>query len=205
MLDLVGPLTVFSLHSNIHLLWKTLDPVASDTGIAMVPTCTLQNCPSKLDVIFVPGGFGTADAIEDAELIEFLKDAAPRADYITSVCSGSLILGAAGLLEGYRAGTHWASRELLAGFGATAVAERVVTDRNRITGGGVTAGIDFGLVLLAKLRGTEVAQMVQLAMEYDPQPPFDTGSPEKASPAIVQQVRNLIEEVNSRTQLAVRG
>jgi cyclohexyl-isocyanide hydratase len=204
MLDLVGPLTVFSMHSQLHLLWKSLDPVVSDSGIAMLPTTKLQDCPARLDVLFVPGGFGTGDAIQDAELIEFLKDAAPRADYITSVCSGSLILGAAGLLDGYRATSHWAARELLASFGAIAVAERVVTDRNRVTGGGVTAGIDFGLVLLAKLRGTETAEMTQLIMEYDPQPPFDAGSPEKARPAIVQMVRNLVAPMNQRMDLAAR-
>jgi cyclohexyl-isocyanide hydratase len=205
MLDLVGPLTVFGMHSQIHLLWKSLDPVVSDIGIAMVPTTRLEDCPARLDVLFVPGGFGTAEAMEDAELVEFLKDMAPRADYVTSVCSGSLILGAAGLLEGYRATSHWATRERLRSFGATPIAERVVTDRNRVTGGGVTAGIDFGLVLLAKLRGIEAAQTTQLIMEYDPHPPFDAGSPEKAGPQIVQRVKSLIEEADKQLELAVRA
>ena len=193
MLDLVGPLTVFAQHAKIYLLWKTLDPVFSDTGIAMVPTATLDRCPAKLDILFVPGGFGTADAMNDAQLIEFLKRQAPGARYVTSVCSGSLILGAAGLLNGYKATSHWAARDLLASFGATPTKGRVVMDRDRATGGGVTAGIDFGLTLLAELRGVEEAQMIQLAMEYDPAPPFDAGSPEKAAPAIVQRVQNMID------------
>jgi len=192
LLDLVGPLTALWMHSNIYLFWKTLEPVISDSGKAMVPTATLAKRPAKLDVLFVPGGFGTPAAMEDAELIAFLRDAARQSVYITSVCSGSLILGAAGLLNGYQATTHWAAHEQLKSFGAVPVKARVVADRNRITGGGVTAGIDFGLAVLAKLRGVGEAQFVQLAMEYDPQPPFDCGSPEEAAPAIVQRVREMI-------------
>ena len=131
----------------------------------------------------------------DAELIAFLQTAAQRADYITSVCSGSLLLGAAGLLEGYRATTHWAIHDALAQFGAQPVKERVVTDRNRISGGGVTAGIDFGLTVLAQLRGADVAQMVQLMMEYDPQPPFDAGSPEKAGNAVVNAALTMMGQI----------
>ena len=195
MLDLVGPLTVFSMHSKLHLLWKTLEPVASDSGVAMVPTTLLSDCPEKLDVLFVPGGFGTEAAMADAELIAFLQAAAQRADYITSVCSGALLLGAAGLMKGYRATTHWAVHDALSQFGAQPVKARVVTDRNRISGGGVTAGIDFGLTLLAQLRGPDVARMVQLMMEYDPQPPFDAGSPEKAGHVVVNAARIMMGQI----------
>jgi cyclohexyl-isocyanide hydratase len=195
MLDLIGPLTVFSMHSKLHLLWKTLEPVASDSGVAMVPTTLLSDCPEKLDVLFVPGGFGTEAAMADAELIAFLQTAAQRADYITSVCSGSLLLGAAGLIDGYRATTHWALHDALSQFGAQPVKARVVTDRNRISGGGVTAGIDFGLTMLAQLRGADVAQMVQLMMEYDPQPPFDAGSPEKAGQVVVDAALTMMGQI----------
>jgi len=157
MLDLIGPLTVFSMHSKLHLLWKTLEPVASDSGVAMVPTTLLSDCPEKLDVLFVPGGFGTEAAMADAELIAFLQSAAQRADYITSVCSGALLLGAAGLMKGYRATTHWAIHDTLSQFGAQPVKARVVTDRNRISGGGVTAGIDLALALIEADYGPEVA------------------------------------------------
>ena len=195
MLDLVGPLTTFSPHSKIHLLWKSLEPVVSDSGdIKLLPTTVLGDCPPTLDVLFVPGGFGTFEAMKDAELIEFLKDAAAQARYITSVCSGSLILGAAGLLEGYQATSHWACHDLLSQFGALPLKARVVADRNRFTGGGVTAGIDFGLTLLAELRGANAAKQTQLMMEYDPQPPFDAGSPDTAGPEIVQAVRATLDQ-----------
>jgi cyclohexyl-isocyanide hydratase len=195
ILDLVGPLTVFSMHSKIHLLWKSLEPVASDSGdIKLLPTTVLRDCPAKLDVLFVPGGFGTFEAMKDAELILFLQDAARQARYITSVCSGSLILGAAGLLHGFQATSHWACHDMLSQFGAAPVKARVVADRNRFTGGGVTAGIDFGLTLLAELRGAEAAKQAQLFMEYDPQPPFDAGSPDKAGPEILQAVRAILDQ-----------
>jgi cyclohexyl-isocyanide hydratase len=187
MLDLIGPATVFSWFSNIHLVWKTKDLVRSDTGIGIQPTSTFETCPRDLDILFVPGGFGQQQFMADAEVLSFLADRASNARYITSVCSGSLLLGAAGLLKGYKATSHWAAREALRTFGAEPVEARVVVDRNRITGGGVTAGIDFGLVLLAKLRGDQTAKMTQLAMEYDPEPPFNSGSPKTADPETVQQ------------------
>jgi len=187
LLDLIGPQTVFSWFANIHLVWKTKDLVISDTGIGIQPSATFQTCPRELDVLFVPGGFGQNAIMGDGEVLAFLADRGGRARCITSVCSGSLLLGAAGLLKGYRATSHWAAREGLSAFGAEPVDARVVVDRNRITGGGVTAGIDFGLVLLAKLRGDEAAKLTQLAMEYDPEPPFNSGSPRNAGPAIVEQ------------------
>jgi cyclohexyl-isocyanide hydratase len=186
LLDLIGPQTVFSWFANTHLVWKTMDAVVSDTGIRIQPTCTFESCPSKLDILFVPGGFGQQQLMDDVEALAFLNDRAAESKYVTSVCSGSLLLGAAGLLKGYKATSHWATRDALSAFGAEPVDARVVVDRNRITGGGVTAGIDFGLVLLAKLRGDEAAKLTQLAMEYDPQPPFVSGSPKTAESSTVQ-------------------
>jgi cyclohexyl-isocyanide hydratase len=186
LLDLIGPHTVFSWFANIHLVWKTTDLVRTDTGIGVKPNATFATCPRELDILFVPGGFGQQNLMADSEVIAFLADRA-RAKFVTSVCSGSLLLGAAGLLQGYKATSHWAAREGLSAFGAEPTDARVVVDRNRITGGGVTAGIDFGLVVLAKLRGDDAAKFTQLAMEYDPEPPFNSGSPKTADPAIVQQ------------------
>ena len=192
LLDLIGPQTVFSWFADIHLVWKTTELVRSDTGIGIQPTATFETCPRDLDILFVPGGFGQDKLMNDVEVIRFLAERGPQAKYITSVCSGSLLLGAAGLLEGYQATSHWAARDGLSAFGAVPVDARVVVDRNRVTGGGVTAGIDFGLVLLAKLRGDDAAKLTQLAMEYDPEPPFSSGSPKTAGPAIVQQAMSFM-------------
>ena len=192
LLDLIGSQTVFSWFANTHLVWKTKDLVYSDTGIGMQPTCTFESCPRDLDILFVPGGFGQNQLMADAEVLAFLADRGPKAKYVTSVCSGSLLLGAAGLLKGYKATSHWAARDGLSAFGAIPTDARVVVDRNRITGGGVTAGIDFGLVLLAKLRGDDAAKLTQLAMEYDPEPPFQAGSPKTAGPAIVEQAMSFM-------------
>jgi cyclohexyl-isocyanide hydratase len=192
LLDLIGPQTVFSWFANTHLVWKTKDLVYSDTGIGMQPTCTFESCPRDLDILFVPGGFGQQQIMDDAEVLAFLAERGSKAKYVTSVCSGSLLLGAAGLLKGYKATSHWAARDGLSAFGAIPTDARVVVDRNRITGGGVTAGIDFGLVILAKLRGDDAAKLTQLAMEYDPEPPFDSGSPKTAGPAIVEQAMSFM-------------
>jgi cyclohexyl-isocyanide hydratase len=192
LLDLIGPQTVFSWFANTHLVWKTKDLVYSDTGIGMQPTCTFESCPRDLDILFVPGGFGQNQLMGDVETLAFLADRGSTAKYVTSVCSGSLLLGAAGLLKGYKATSHWAARDGLTAFGAIPTDARVVVDRNRITGGGVTAGIDFGLVILAKLRGDDAAKLTQLAMEYDPEPPFQAGSPKTAGPAIVEQAMSFM-------------
>ena len=192
LLDLIGPQSVLVWAGTIHLVAKTLDPVTSDSGAQLLPTCTLADCPAELDVLFVPGGFGTFAAMNDPELLAFLADRGARAGSITSVCSGSLLLGAAGLLRGYRATTHWALHDALAPLGAEPVKSRVVVDRNRISGGGVTAGIDFGLVLLAQLRGEDNARLVQLLMEYDPAPPFCAGTPEQAGPALTERALALM-------------
>ena len=192
LLDLIGPQSVFSWFANTHLVWKTRDLVRSDAGIGVQPTCTFEECPRDLDVLFVPGGLGQQPILGDTEVLSFLADRGSRAKYVTSVCGGSLLLGAAGLLKGYRATSHWAAREALRMFDAEPIEARVVVDRNRVTGGGVTAGIDFGLVLLAKLRGEEAAKLTQLALEYDPAPPFDAGTPKTAGPALVEQAMGLM-------------
>lgn len=189
-LDLTGPYQVFALmpDTRVHLLWKTLEPVTSNEGMTILPSTTFDACP-PLDVICVPGGPGQVEMMQDTELLEFLASQGKTARYITSVCTGSLILAAAGLLQGYRAATHWAFREQLAMLGVEVGTERVVVDRNRITGGGVTAGIDFGLVLAGMLRSEQTAKMLELLMEYNPAPPFNVGSPEKAGATLVEIVK----------------
>jgi cyclohexyl-isocyanide hydratase len=200
LLDLLGPQTVLAAHANVHLVWKTRDLIRTDTGIGIQPTATFSECPKELDVLFVPGGAGMIPVMKDQDVLAFLADRGARAKYVTSVCSGSVILGAAGLLRSYKATSHWAATELLPLFGAEVPEGRVVIDRNRITGGGVTAGIDFGLVLLAKLRGENAAKMTQLAMEYDPQPPFHAGSPKGAGGPLTQKLRASLEPLNRQTR-----
>ena len=189
-LDLTGPAQVLSRlgDARLDLVWKTREPVSTDAGFAILPTATLAEVP-RADILCVPGGFGTNDVIADDEAMEWVARVGEEAAWVTSVCTGSLILGAAGLLRGYRAGCHWGQRDMLPLFGATPVADRVVVDRNRVTGGGVTAGIDFALTLTAMLRGEAHAKAVQLSLEYDPAPPFDSGSPDTADAAIVAAVR----------------
>lgn len=192
-LDLTGPFEVFSAmpDANVHLIWKTLEPVRAETGMQILPTMAMDACP-QLDVICVPGGPGQIDLMDDQELLDFLRSQGAGARYITSVCTGSLLLGAAGLLEGYKASTYWACTDLLASYGAQYEPGRVVKDRNRITGGGVTAGIDFALTLVAELAGERVAKMVQLGIEYNPEPPFNCGHPDTADPDIVAAMRSLM-------------
>jgi cyclohexyl-isocyanide hydratase len=190
LLDLIGPQTVLAIAGGeIHLVWKDLNPVTTDVGIPIATTTTLANCPKDLDVLFVPGGLkGSAALMEDAEVLAFLKDRGSRAKYVTSVCTGSLVLGAAGLLNGYRATSHWYVRDLLPLMGATLVKDRVVIDRNRLTGGGVTAGIDFGLSLASLMGGEDLARRIQLLIEYAPKPPFNSGEPETAAKSLVDGV-----------------
>jgi cyclohexyl-isocyanide hydratase len=188
-LDLTGPYEVFARmpRTTVHLVAATAAPVRSEHGLMMTPDTIFDRVP-PLDIICVPGGVGVNPMMEDAALIEFLQVQARQARYMTSVCTGALLLGAAGLLRGYRATTHWLSMDLLPLFGATAVDERVVIDRNRITGAGVTAGVDFGLVVAAEVFGPAVAEGIQLMMEYNPAPPFHSGSPGTASAELVQIV-----------------
>lgn len=189
MLDLTGPQAVLGFHAETYLVWKTLDPVPTDSGLSINPSHTFDVVPGDLDVLFVPGGYTATEMMGDDDVIDFLVRTGAEAKYVTSVCSGALLLGMAGLLDGYRAATHWAVYDVLEALGVEADHSRVVHDRNRMTGGGVTAGIDFGLTLLAELRGEMVAKMTQLAMEYDPAPPFDTGHPEKAGPELVAMIK----------------
>ena len=163
-----------------HVIAKTMLPVVSDRGLGILPTCSFADCPG-LDLICVPGGAGVPDAVADRETIAFVRDKASAAKYVTSVCMGAFVLGAAGLLKGRRATTHWAYTDLLPLVGATYEKSRVVRDGNIFTAGGVTSGIDFGFRIVAELAGTEVAEAIQLAIEYDPSPPFDGGHPDKAS------------------------
>jgi cyclohexyl-isocyanide hydratase len=196
LLDLAGPQSALGLHGRTLLLAKRRDAVQTDSGVSVNPTTAFADCPEHLDVLFVPGGFGTNDAMQDPETIAILARAGAEARYVTSVCSGSLLLGMAGLLDGYKATTHWACYDALAATGAEVARERVVVDRNRITGGGVTAGIDFGLRLLAKLRDERTAKLTQLAMEYDPEPPFDTGTPERAGPELTAMALAMMGDLN---------
>lgn len=189
-LDLTGPYEVFSRTPGctVHVMWKTKDPVTSDRGLALLPSMTLADCP-QLDVLCVPGGPGQVGLMEDAEVLAFLRRQSAAARYVTSVCTGSLVLGAAGLLRGYRATTHWMSHDQLSLLGAIPVDERIVIDRNRITGGGVTAGIDFALAVVGQIFGPEAAQAVQLQIEYNPAPPFNAGHPRTAPAALVDKIR----------------
>lgn len=198
-LDLTGPYEVMHRipDAKVHLVWKTKDPVAADSGLAIVPTVTFADCP-PLDVVFVPGGPGQVPLMNDREVLDFVRQHGQNARYVTSVCTGALVLGAAGLLEGYNATTHWAFTDLLARVGARFAPGRVVVDRNRVTGGGVTAGIDFGLTLAAELAGADVAKAIQLGIEYNPAPPFASGHPDVADPALVATIRARFGDITRR-------
>ncbi len=189
-LDMTGPYEVFSRvpGAKVHLAWKTTEPVRSDTGLTMLPTTSFADCP-QLDVICVPGGPGVAALMEDEAVLHFLRTQATRARYVTSVCTGALVLGAAGLLRGKRATTHWASHDFLGALGAVPVDARVVRDGNIFTGGGVTAGIDFALTLAAELVSPEAAQAIQLQIEYAPAPPFNAGTPGTAPASVLHAAR----------------
>ena len=189
-LDFTGPLQVLARLPGavMHIAAKSLAPVPSDCSLGLLPTTTFAACP-RLDLICVPGGSqGVADAIRDAETVEFVRRQAAGAQYVTSVCTGAFLLGVAGLLKGRRATTHWAYADLLALVGATHEKARVVKDGNVITAGGVTSGIDFGLSVVAELAGENVARTIQLGIEYDPAPPFDSGHPDRAPAAITDSL-----------------
>ena len=204
-LDLTGPYEVFTKfpETDVHLVWKTLDPVTAAGGMRLLPTADFAGCP-RLDLICVPGGAGMNPLLNDEETLGFVRRQAEGARYVTSVCTGSLVLGAAGLLSGKRATTHWMSHPMLAAFGCEPVADRVVVDGDTITGGGVTAGIDFALTVAGELFGPETAQRIQLALEYDPRPPYDAGAPARADASLVAAVREASAARQDEREAAVR-
>lgn len=206
-LDLTGPAEVFGRMpgAQVVYLWKEMAPVAADRGMKILPSETFDDC-RQLDVICVPGGPGQIELMDDAATLEFLQRIEPTCRLVTSVCTGSLVLGAAGLLTGYRATSHWSSIDQLSLLGAEPVAQRVVRDRNRITGAGVTSGIDFALTVVAELFGPVIAQEIQLQMEYDPQPPYDAGSPRSAPIDLVDAVRaKNASFIDRRRQATIRA
>lgn len=189
-LDMTGPHEVLARlpGARTQLVWKTREPVRSDSGLAMLPDTDFAACP-QLDLLCVPGGPGVAALMEDEAVLAFLRRQAAGARYVTSVCTGALVLGAAGLLKGRSATTHWASHDFLAALGAVPVNARVVRDGNLFTGGGVTAGIDFALTIAAEIAGPEVAQAIQLQIEYAPAPPFAAGHPDIAPAPVLARAR----------------
>lgn len=204
-LDLTGPYEVFASlpGTELHLVSKSLDPVRSVTGLMLTPTVTLKDCP-QLDIVCVPGGGGANPLLTDDETLDFIRHQAEHARYVTSVCTGALVLGAAGLLEGKRATTHWNALDLLRAYGAEPVDARYVIDGNLATGGGVTAGIDFGLALAAELAGREAAEAIQLQLEYAPAPPFDAGSPASASQSVVETVKQQTASIRAEREVLAK-
>jgi cyclohexyl-isocyanide hydratase len=206
LLDLAGPGEVLQNvpGARLHLVGKSRQAVTADGGTSVLPSATFAEVGSA-DVLCVPGGAGQIDLMEDAETIGWVRSVGEKARHVTSVCTGAFVLGTAGLLDGYRATTHWASLPLLAAYGAEPVEERVVVDRNRITGAGVTAGIDLALRLASIVASQTVAEAIELALEYDPAPPFKAGHPRIASPRIVELVRaRFADRIERRTRQADR-
>ncbi|QKG70044.1 DJ-1/PfpI family protein [Erythrobacter mangrovi] len=195
-LDLTGAAQFLSRMSDvsIHLVWKDRQPVITDAGFAIVPTDDFSTCP-PLDMVCIPGGAGQTALKTDPTILNWIAAVSEGAAYVTSVCTGSLLLGAAGVLKGYRAASHWAYRDVLSAFGATPVAERVVKDRNRITGGGVTAGIDFALTVIGEIRGEEEARTIQLVYEYAPELPFGKGLPEFSSDETIASAHSMLADM----------
>jgi cyclohexyl-isocyanide hydratase len=193
-LDLLGPHTVFVAMGGfqVDLVWKNLDPVTTDSGVTVTPTRTFADTPEELSILFVPGTLLGSAVMRDREVMDFLRSRGEKAKLVTSVCTGSVILGAAGLLRGYKATSHWAARDLLASLGAEPVNARYVLDRNRITGAGVTAGLDFGLFIAGRLKGDASAEFIQLLLEYSPDPPFHAGTPETAPPSVKSAVDGFV-------------
>jgi cyclohexyl-isocyanide hydratase len=202
-LDLTAPYEVFASipGARVHLIWKDRSAITSATGLVLSPTMTFAECPA-LDVLCVPGGRGINALLQDSEVLGFLRTQAAQARYVTSVCTGSLVLAAAGLLKGRRATTHWASHDFLGKLGAVPAHGRVVRDGNLFTAGGVTAGIDLGLTVVAELLGEQQAQAIQLALEYAPAPPFQAGTPDDAPPAVVAIAKELLS-ANRRAREAI--
>ncbi|OHU23875.1 hypothetical protein BKG77_09855 [Mycobacteroides chelonae] len=204
LLDFIGPYTALSLFSDVQFAWLDTKPVTSDSGAQFTPTTALGEVRDDVDVLLVPGGGDTSASLSNEAFIAEIRRIGEKSRYVTSVCTGSLFLGAAGLLKGYAAASHWTTMELLPLVGAIPTHRRWVKDRNRITGGGVTAGIDFGLVLVSELVGERNAKIAQLFMEYQPEPPFNSGSPSSAESDIVEEVRSMVDGDNRRTADALR-
>jgi cyclohexyl-isocyanide hydratase len=204
-LDLTGPLQVLARmpQSETHIVAKSMAAVPTDCGVGFVPTHTFANCPA-LDLICVPGGTaGVVRAIGDRDTIAFIRAQAASAKYVTSVCTGAFVLGVAGLLKGRRATTHWAYTDLLPLVGATHEKARIVRDGNVITAGGVTAGIDFGLSVVAEIAGETAARAIQLGIEYDPAPPFDSGHPDRASAAVKSALSDRFERARATLRAGI--
>jgi cyclohexyl-isocyanide hydratase len=200
LLDLAGPYDVFSRMpgARVYLVAPQMTTIRAQYGLPLRPNSTFESAPSKFDILFVPGGPGQLQVVDDKEYLRFVREQGQVAGLVTSVCTGSLILGAAGLLRGYRATTHWRYLDLLRLLGATPVAERVVTDRNRITGAGVSAGIDLALQIASLQCGEQVAKSIQLSIEYDPGPPFPGGSAGSSEPELVARVSASLDELYTR-------
>lgn len=196
-LDFTGPAQVFSQlpDSQIFLIAKNYDVVETDAGFSVNPTVSIEDSP-QMDILCIPGGFGQKAVSDDENFIKFIQQQGANAKFLTSVCSGSLILAKAGLLNGFKATSHWAVRDKLASFDVEVVKQRVVIDRNRVTGGGVTAGIDFALGLIAEFNNEHLAKLIQLGIEYDPAPPFDCGTPEKAGAELSNKVKYAFSRVD---------
>jgi cyclohexyl-isocyanide hydratase len=206
-LDFAGPVQFLSRLPGGKIFVATRDgkAVTTDSGFSILPGTSFADCP-QADIICVPGGHGVREAIGDSFVVDFVRDQANGAQWITSVCTGAFILGAAGLLQGKRATCHWAYTHLLPLVGATHEAARVVRDGNVVTAGGVTSGIDFALELMAMISGEEVAQTVQLALEYDPAPPFNSGTPDKAPGQILSNLRGRIyDNAAAQMEVAIRA
>jgi len=189
-MDCTGPYGVFMSAPGavVDLLWKNTDPVRSSDNLLLAPNRAFADC-SQLDLVCVPGGAGILALLEDSAVHAFLRSQADKAHLLASVCTGALVLGAAGLLVGYKATTHWQSLEMLAEFGAHPVQERVVVDRQRATAAGVSAGIDMALTLVGKEWGPDTACEIELAMEYDPRPPYGVGHPSLAPQELTEKLR----------------
>jgi cyclohexyl-isocyanide hydratase len=204
-IDLTGPFEVLSRipNSTYRIYGKTAAPVRDLRGLRLTPDAALADAP-RLDVLHVPGGFGQEALMEDDEVLTWLKHQASGARSVFSVCTGALLCGAAGLLRGRRATTHWASFHLLPFFGAIPVNQRVVVDGSWVFAAGVTAGIDGALRLAAELRGDDAARAIQLHMVYAPEPPFDSGTPETAPPAILENTRRSVASITAQREATAR-
>jgi len=206
-LDFTGPVQFLSRLPGavVHVVSKDGQPVTTDCGFSILPRSGFANCP-QANILCVPGGHGVRDAIADTAIVDFVRQQAKGADYITSVCTGAFVLGAAGLLQGKKATCHWAYTQLLPLFGATHAPARVVRDGNLITAGGVTSGIDFALELIAAISGEDVAKTIQLALEYDPAPPFGGGSLASSSDETVGNLRaRVYDKAASEMKTAIKN